>query len=169
MNIIMLAGKSGAGKDVVADYIHNNYDYDKLAFADSLKEVVSKKYKFPIKYCYSQLGKKKLINGVSVRQLLISEAKQMRYENENIFVELLNNKIHLDCEYVISDFRYINEFNALKQYSNVKTINIIRNNCNIIDDPSEHQLDSFNFDMTIINNYKTINDLYKFLDTISFD
>ena len=39
--LYVLCGSSGSGKDTIADYLINKYDFVKLSFADCLKDVVS--------------------------------------------------------------------------------------------------------------------------------
>lgn len=44
MKLILLNGLPRSGKDTVADYIVNNYNYKKMAFADAIKDIVSKTF-----------------------------------------------------------------------------------------------------------------------------
>lgn len=167
--IILLGGKAGSGKDLVADYLVDFVGFTKLAFADALKDFVSRKYNVDKKLMYSQDGKKTKVvfrgKLISVRDLLIKVASQKRKYNEDLWVdviikrikkEIVNNKSGNPLKIVISDFRFINEYNKI--YENfygcldIHTIKIQRNKAEKIDDPSETSLDSFRFDHTISNN-----------------
>lgn len=174
INIIMLAGKAGSGKDTLANYLIDKYSYTRYAFADYLKKKVSYKYNIPIDKLHTQEGKRSNIeiNGsvYKLRDLLIKEALDKRMDNENYWVnivlkEIKNNDIRQN-NIVISDFRYPNEYYTLNRYfSNITTINIIREISENIDDKSETSLDNFLFDYIIENN-DTIENLYNHFDNI---
>jgi hypothetical protein len=62
--------------------------------------------------------------------------------------------------YVISDARYKNEINSLKATgANVITLRINRFDTSPSNDPSERDLDNFEFD-SVISNRGTLDDLY---------
>ena len=48
MSIILLRGFSNSGKDFIGEILCNQYNYTRYAFADSLKNMVSKKFNCPI-------------------------------------------------------------------------------------------------------------------------
>lgn len=169
--IILLSGWSTSGKDLLADYLVKN-GYTQFSFASILKKKVSDHYKFDYDLTLTQKGKNTKINGITIRELLISYAKTKRNKNDDIFVEYTLNEIKLLDSYktkrgeplsdiVISDLRYNNEIEFLKKrFKNCITIRINRHNKSPVDDISEHQLDSFNFDY-IIENKGTKKDLFK--------
>jgi hypothetical protein len=47
MIIVALSGWKGSGKDTLAEYMIKNYNFKKLSFAESLKDLVSKEYGVP--------------------------------------------------------------------------------------------------------------------------
>lgn len=160
--IILLSGWAGSGKDLLAEYLVKN-GYMQFSFASSLKKKVSEHYKFDYNLTLTQEGKNTKINGMTIRNLLINYAKTERIKNDNIFVEYTFNEIKLLdsyktkrgeslCDIVISDLRYNNEIEFLKnRFKNCITIRINRFDKSHVDDISEHQLDSFKFDYIIEN------------------
>lgn len=167
MVIILVAGKAGSGKDTVADYVVKKYSFVKLAFADALKEYVSKKYKINKELMYTQQGKKSLFNKkTTIRQLLISEATIKREEDEDFWVNILIAQIKKEPhkKYIISDFRFPNEYYSLyRHFSSIYTIEVYNPNVKQINDPTETSLKNFHFDYCITND-STLKDLYKKID-----
>ncbi|HEY9703574.1 MAG TPA: hypothetical protein V6C58_14090 [Allocoleopsis sp.] len=165
--ILMLSGYSCSGKDTLADFLVKKYSFCKLSFADSLKKLVISKYSLDPELVYTQEGKKseiliRKVNGIevyskiSVRNLLILEGMEARKSDPDIWTKKVIDQIELHKDYsrfVISDFRFPNEYKLLKEKYNgyVKTIRISRPDILISKDPSEHQLDYFIFDYAIDN------------------
>lgn len=171
-SIILLAGKAGSGKDTVANHLVKNYSFKRFAFADTLKEYTSKKYNVPLHILFTQEGKKQeiMVNNkmVTLRDLLIKDGAEKREENNNYWVDLVIEKIKsesLTQDIVISDFRFPNEYNRIKEFfSELATVLVVRENgCENIDDLSETSLNKFKFDRVIFND-RTIYDLEKFID-----
>ncbi|CAK0773832.1 hypothetical protein CCP3SC1AL1_690011 [Gammaproteobacteria bacterium] len=181
--IILLSGYAGSGKDTVADWICNKYPtFQKLSIASSLKEHTSKKYNFDINLCYTQEGKKTIIdseanagigNGnATVRDLLIYEAIELkRLHGDDYFinkiVDVINAHANANAHYVISDVRYTNEIyrieNVYRLTTSITTMYVSNTNVTPSSDPSEHQLDTYEFSYYIDNNSsldKLYSDLY---------
>lgn len=139
-----LSGLIGSGKDTVANYIITEYRYQKIAFADSVKDVLSSIFGW----------QRELLNGDTVESREWREtvdtwwASKLGIENftprwalQNIGTDLFrvhfNNDIWalslekkiLSYEYrdnlIITDCRFLNELNMLKKI-NAKFIKIIR-------------------------------------------
>ena len=55
--IIWISGYAGAGKDTMASILCKKYDFQRVAFADSLKDIVAAKYGFDRALCDSPVGK----------------------------------------------------------------------------------------------------------------
>lgn len=174
MKIIMIGGYAGSGKDTAGDYLVKNHGFKKICFADELKKFVSDKYNIPIKYFFSQTGKKKFLsNGKTVRDLLIEEGQIEREKDKNVWIKKVLHKIvseKLD-KIVITDFRFPNEFsylkNKLKDYYSFVSIRISRNDVSKIDNYTEHMLDTFAFDFTLTNN-ENKEDLYFKIENILY-
>ena len=99
-NKIAIMGKAGAGKDLVADYLKSWHGYEKFTFAEGLYDICQDYYNMETKD----------------RALLQDVGAKMREVDSNVFVNRLFNKMK-DCEsdkIVVSDVRFINEYNALR-------------------------------------------------------
>lgn len=49
--VIAVSGFKGSGKDAVAEYLANEYNFERQAFADTLKNMVSEQYNIPRSWC----------------------------------------------------------------------------------------------------------------------
>lgn len=168
----MLSGKIGAGKDTLAKYLVDNYNFKRFAFADILKEYTAKKYKFDVNLCYSQDGKNNLVlayNGgitkqVSVRQLLIDTGLEVRKLDKYYWSDKVieNIKKQNASNIVISDWRFPDEYYRLsKEFVTVIPIRIngITIESEYSSNISETALDSFLF-ADEIDNKLSKQDLY---------
>jgi len=97
---IGLSGKAGSGKDTVAEYLIQNYDFVNLAFADKLKQVA-----------YDLFG---LNAQVRDRALLQALGNRMRQIDPAVWVHYVIKQLPLGLNVVVSDVRFLNEFEALK-------------------------------------------------------
>ena len=156
--ILLLSGWSGAGKDTVADFL-TRYGFTKLAFADSLKEIVAKEFQFPLEWTKTQEGKRTILpSGKSVRELLIKRGQEIRHEQHNsgYFAEQVAKKIHKG-KYVISDWRFTEELETLKIFCKAETIQTVRitrkgqEESQVKDSITEHDLDFFPFSYRLKN------------------
>jgi hypothetical protein len=167
MIIILIRGFSNSGKDFIGEIICKQYGYKQFSFANSLKKIVSNMYNIPLDLLYSQEGKHMIcindINKRNHRQLLIDEALNLKKDNFNIFVEHCCNEIkqkqsiNNNDKIVITDWRFINEYDVLKNtFPDARIIptHVIRINQHKspIDDISEYHLIDRENDKVIINN-----------------
>jgi len=53
--MIIISGKSGSGKDVIADYLVSNYGYTKMSIATPLKEACRSIFQFNDDQLYGDL------------------------------------------------------------------------------------------------------------------
>jgi thymidylate kinase len=159
MRIIWLSGWAGAGKDTIAAILCKKYDYQRIAFADSLKDIVAKKYKFSRSLCDTPEGKASTIESVgrTVREILIRDSAEAKEVNVNVFAEHALEKILASKQkkIVISDWRFPHEIafimSQLLDFDHIQ-IRITRPDLLALADPSEHALDDWVFDKQIINN-----------------
>jgi hypothetical protein len=162
MSILLLRGYSKSGKDYIGQILCTKYNYKRFSFADSLKEVVSEKYKCPISLLHSQDGKSMICysdpNKRSYRQILIDEALYYRSINPDIFAENCCKTIlqSNSDKIIITDWRYENEISVINNtFPNYKIfpvhiINIFQDK-SPVNDISEYQLINRKGDYTIIN------------------
>jgi len=185
---VAIVGKAGSGKDTVYKILSKNrynqviltgqVEMKKIAFADSVKEIAMKMYPFlkkNILFGPSKLRSTIIPNSfkdgqpLTVRQLLIDIGTKLgRSYNENIWIENLIlkvnklNKVQTNKMIVVTDVRFRNEFDALKN-NNFFMIKLNRDDHTLINDISETQQDEikdyeFNF---ILNNNGTLKELDK--------
>lgn len=153
--IIMVSGFAGSGKDTASDYIAKTFGFAKYGLADSLKDLVSAKFNLSRPRLDDQCYKKTSIsNNKTVRDLLIEEATKARAENVNVWIDKTIAKFKED-KIIISDFRYPNEyFRLIEKFEKVITVRITRDTAVPLPLESEHQLDTFKFDLYLNNNGK---------------
>jgi dephospho-CoA kinase len=167
--IIAICGEKRSGKDVLANYIAHKYGYTKLAFADPLKNIVKLIFDFnDIQVGIDEINcngtEKDTIDerwGISPRQALQffgTEIFQNNIQqlipniNKDFFANSLINKIKDNHTYVISDIRFLHEYEKLKNYD-LTIIRISRptNFFNTDNHLSEQEFKKLPFDFEIVN------------------
>lgn len=100
--IIGISGKMRSGKDTVARYIIDNYDFEHLKFSMGIKEVIDK-------YAYKDN------KGVKRRREYQDIGQGIRgILGQNVWVNYTLSYLEEDKDTVFSDVRQINEFKALQ-------------------------------------------------------
>lgn len=166
--IIGLSGKAKSGKDCLADYLVQNYGFVKVAFADELKLLCASTFNLSNEQLYGNLKETKDSRyNKTTREILQATGQFYRSIDIDFWVNKCINKIYLDKNYVITDCRLTNEYNAIKKL-NGKIIRInrdgeLRGYVSNSNDISETDLNNHNFDLTIDNN-GTLIDLYNKID-----
>lgn len=163
--IVLLSGWSGSGKDAVGSIL-KGYGFQTLAFADPLKKQISEEYKFPLRLAYTQEGKQTILQtGQTVREVLIQRAKEIQAETRpEIFAGIIAEQILKiqqgtlqPVKICITDWRLIWEkFELQERLPNayIQTVRIKRKGQQkspVNDQRTEHELDSYPFDITIDN------------------
>jgi hypothetical protein len=140
--IIGICGFQSSGKDTLADYLIKEYGFYKLSFASVLKDIVSIMFNWPrdklegitkedrewretVDPWWSQQLK---INILSPRYILQHFGTNLfrNHFHPDIWVKVVENKLHQYKNIVITDCRFINEINMLIRYG-AKIIHIHRN------------------------------------------
>jgi dephospho-CoA kinase len=170
--IFMLSGYLQSGKDTVADYLVDEYNFTRFAFADALKDQVAEKYNIDRTLMDSSDGKKsKTSSGETVRQILIKHGLEMRTIDPDYWIKNIISSIDKSENkqgfYVISDWRYPNEYDQVYKYFGdiVKTIRINRWDTIPLQDASETGLDNLDFDY-VIENKGTLEELHISLEKV---
>ena len=172
MDIVLLSGWSGSGKDFVAN-IFELYGFTKLSFAGELKKIIAHKYNIPLELTQTQEGKRQIIPSVkkSVRNILIQEGQEIRKEKGyGYFAECVAQTI-IDTSLkrvVISDWRFPVELETLKnqlpkeRFHTIRILRVDQQSSPILDMYTENQLDFFAFNYYFENPgvYSMNNSLY---------
>ncbi len=157
--LLLLGGNIKAGKDYSADRLVNHGGWLKLTFAEYLKNITSQYYNIPLEEFHTQEGKSKINEfNKTNRQLLIDMAITLKRTNKYYFADILVDTIIQDTtskNIVISDFRYPYEyeriFEKLSNQFSIKTVKIVRECSETLNDQSETSLNDFKFDYTFYN------------------
>jgi len=162
--IIGFSGYAGCGKDTAADFIASHLlNYEKISFANTLREcmealnpiVLSTGESF-LRYnaAIALYGYRDAKDNVSeIRALLQRMGTDMgrKILGENVWVDALVQKLDSDKNYVISDVRFPNEYDAVKSKNGV-VIRIHRPGYEPTNaHPSETALDNYPFDYHLYN------------------
>jgi len=175
MNLICIIGNIGVGKSTVANIFKQN-EYIELTFADPVKQI-GITLGFEKEELYgSQEDKLKINNfwGVSGREFMqkfatnimrneLSKHINMNLDNKTIWVRLCQKKI-IDLmkenkKIIISDGRFPDEINMIKEMGGI-VIKIIRNNNYDILHESESYVSILKADI-ILDNNETLEELNK--------
>ena len=125
MFLIGLVGQKGVGKDTVADYLVKNRGFQKLAFAGPLKSMCSAMYGVDIGLFHDTTLKeeKHPYWGISPRQMMQHVGTDIVRKHFGQDFWIKNMKCRLQtangADIVISDVRFLNEAELVKQYGGV--------------------------------------------------
>jgi dephospho-CoA kinase len=188
INIILISGHAGVGKDTVANYICKKYNYRSIAYADPIKTFCSENMKIPLKYFYDQELKTKDLTSFgwpnfTPRKLIQFIGTNLFRENldENFWVKCLVKRIEsyiLTTNFIITDARYQNELYPERFFMDTeinvnskKIIQIKRKGYNgnpiggIQSHSSENEI-QLPSNTIIINNDGSLENLYQTVDDI---
>jgi len=167
--VILLSGWAGAGKDAAASLLADEMSFERLAFADALKEDVSHATGLPLDLFHNHsLKDQPIIGSKTPRDLLLSHGATARAVDPDIYVRKIASHIQLalteqkerflqsEPRFVISDWRYLREMTFLRNTfgNHIRLVcgRINRDSVKPSQDPSEHELDDAFVDFTIDNN-----------------
>jgi len=193
-NIIAICGAKRSGKDVLAKYLVATRGFKKLSFAEPLKKAVRELFNFnDIQVGIDEENavgdEKEIIDerwGISPRKALQffgTEIMQHAIDelipntNRGFLADILLSRISCDsCDsYVISDMRFLHEYNKLKSSAKIRSLIIVkisRPSINIVEKGaggvrdthiSENEYIDIPYDVEIIND-GSISDLTDLFD-----
>ena len=171
MNVILISGLKRSGKDFVAEKLQEKmYSSKVFALAEPLKDIIAttmgisvyelEDYKNdgrmlsldPVGGCYNYEG---VTDFRSILQRFGTEAMKKHF-GDDVWVNLLIDNIYnLSLTTVIvSDWRFMSEYNALADVYDVWTVRVHDDNLTPDDHVSETELMDFNFDLVVDNTAK---------------
>jgi adenylate kinase family enzyme len=182
--IIGICGYIGSGKSTLAKYLTETYNFEELAFADSLKQACG--YLFDLSHDQLYVDKETVDErwGVSPRAILQKVGTNIMRDTlpliipelkleTSIWIKLLTYKVNKILEIdskshiVISDVRFHDEVKAIKDLGGI-ILKVNRTSVEPIQTQHESEnANELNYDNLIENN-GTLDDFYKNINKILF-
>jgi hypothetical protein len=169
--VVLVSGWAGAGKDCAAALLVEECGFQRVAFADALKEDVAAVTGLPIDLFYTAQKDRPLEKPCSLypsaktpRDILLQHALKRRAVDPDVYSKGIATTIMESPgkRYVVSDWRYCSEHEVLAdelgEFYHIFRVSIERPGIVQGIDPSEHDLDGLAMDYVIRNNGK-ISDL----------
>lgn len=173
MKIIAYGHRSRVGKDTAAGYTlkilrERGHKVIRLAFADYLKQNAYDLYSWAgvkpkVYYDNNPDERFKILPklGCSVRDLWVKLGMSIRDIHIDTWINLVIDKYFSNDYIVISDIRFINEVNKIKEIEGSKIIKITRKDAEYYDSPADNALEGFDPWDHILSNDGTYDELYK--------
>lgn len=182
LTVIGLAGHAGSGKDTVADYLVEHHNFKRVAFADALKQLAVKINPLvpvegvelngqeveilPMAWLVEAVGWDEAKGQAGVREALQDIGQAVREViGSHAWTSIVEDIIEDDegrTRFVISDVRYPNEADVVRQYRNSELWHVKRPGHGPING-HESELIEFSVDLTI-DNSGSIEDLHREID-----
>lgn len=128
--IICIIGNCGVGKDYLCNYIIKSFEsikFKRFAFADRIKDIYS--YIFSISLDDIEI-KKRLDNDETRNNIIKLSGGIKKYIDKDIWINIVIKEMN-ECvdNYIpiITDMRYINEYNKMKDMFDIIVIKRVRN------------------------------------------
>lgn len=175
--VILVAGWAGSGKDTVASILVSDHGFHRLAFADPLKEDVSRRTGLPLATFHDPAVKDVPLDGhpasQTPRALLIERAAEVRATDPDHYARIIGEHILEEIAetgqrmFVISDWRYRREYEHLRSLPGLRLlcIRVERPGIQPSAHPSENDLERHPAITTVIWNDGSLADLR---DTVSY-
>lgn len=174
--IIGICGKARSGKDTIANYLHNEYGFKRMALADPLKFVVQEVFALDTDNVWDPILREQPLKdwpGWTVRKLLqfIGTDLFRDHIDKDIWVKSLCLKLAKEqTNYVVSDIRFPNERSyILDLYPDSSFIKVVRPGYDgtTLGGISMHASESYDLETNYtIYNDKELLDLYTGVDNI---
>ena len=157
--IIGICGNKFSGKDTIGNYLVENYQYKRFAFADSLKDICKILFDFNNEQLYG--NEKEILDEYwlkTPRELFQTIGTDLFRNNfsEDFWIKVLEKKLIQELKnnpfqkIVITDVRFPNEADMIKRLDG-KIFKVNRNENSDLHE-SENYIDLINADINIINN-----------------
>jgi len=170
--IIGLTGYAQSGKDTVANILVENYGYQRVAFADPIRDLLYAtnpmlKEGYRVQGLVDVYGWDRVkVDYPEARRLLQDLGVGARKVfGEQFWVQQALKKVHFEGNYVITDVRYPNEASAIRKYDNAQIWRIKRSGINPVNTHvSETAMDGEKVEQIFMNN-GTVDDLKVLIQT----
>lgn len=170
--IIGLTGYAQSGKDSVANILVENYGYQRVAFADPIRDLLYAtnpmlKEGYRVKGLVDVYGWDKVkVDYPEARRLLQELGVGARKVFGDMFwVQQALRKVHFEGNYVITDVRYPNEAKSIRKYDNSQIWRVKRSGVDAVNShESESAMDGEKVDQIFVNN-GTLDDLKVLINT----
>jgi len=120
--IIGVTGKAGSGKDTVADYLVDKFEFTKLAMADPLKDGIKHMFLLDDETVYDRVKREEPLKDFpdwSTRKLMQYIGTELLREqfDYDIWIKLMMKRIRMsdNNRFVISDIRFPNELELIRK------------------------------------------------------
>jgi hypothetical protein len=152
----MFVGKAGSGKDFLGLYLENNFSYRTFAIADEFKTHTAKLFGLPLSYFYSSKDDVIKEYNITGREILHKLSDIYLKIDPYIWIRKVEPFFNLHERLIITDLRYINEYEFVKKH-NPHIIYIESPNC--LDKPYlNHESESYSEYFKSIATEKLYND-----------
>ena len=179
-SVVGITGRKFNGKDTLGKYFIENMGYEKLAFADALKDACRCVFGFTDEQLYGdkkeevdefwKVTPRKVLQFVGTELFRNQLSTIMPELGNDIWVAVIKKKIldNPDKKFVITDVRFPNECELIKKLGGI-VIRVNRNSVNNEIDPhsSELAIEKLDVDFEIENN-GTIKELYEKFSKLFF-
>lgn len=175
IKLILICGKKRSGKDTIADYLHEQFGYKNMKISAPIKSICKLLFGFSDDQMESDDKEKADPNwNISPRQAFqFIGTDMMQYKIQELlpnigklfwiksFIDRIKN---MTLPVVVSDVRFLHEYEELKKVSNVIVIRVERDTSYDDSHISEREYLEIPYDILIKNN-STISDLHNELYT----
>jgi hypothetical protein len=168
--VVALCGYAQAGKDTVGNILVEQHGFERLAFADALRDMlyalnpdtwvrwpedggVTSPVPWPVELIVDRHGWEWAKANTGVRELLqrLGTEAGRNILGDSIWVDTCLAKIKPGGRYVITDCRFPNEADAVRNLGG-QVVRVTRPGCGPVNGhPSETALDDYRFDAEILN------------------
>ena len=177
--LVLITGKSGAGKDTIGDYLKSQYGFRGDSLAAPIKKIVEEVFVLPKETIYDRKLRESELphpwTGLTVRSLLQLIGTELFRDriNKDIWVHslLLRIKNETSSNWTITDVRFPNEKEVIEREYDGKviTIKVVRpgHNGETKGGIKHHESESYDLaaDISVVND-GGFEDLYRKIDEI---
>lgn len=172
--IIALCGLRRCGKDTVARYLQDKYNYEHIKISCKLKQMMKLLFDFSDEQLES--NQKEEMDprwGTSPRKLMQyfgTEVMQYHLQNvvpgigRNYFVNAIASDLNQRPRHVVvSDLRFMHEYDVLRNHGRLIVVEVVRDSCCKDDHASENEFQNIPRNIVLTNN-ASLQELYDQVD-----